>query len=146
MFQEWPLVVYVAYTVRAPGAGHGSLGSVKEEASMRKFVMIVVALATLGFVACVASAGKVSIGGKHSADEIRGTCAKEGGAVFEVGGRYGCAKDCGPGKSCTVDCHDGQCTGECPRCGRKDESLPVVGGADALERTLKNSVKTPSKR
>ena len=85
---------------------------------MRKLAVIIIALATLGFLAGSASAGYVSISGTHSSMEIRSTCAKEGGTYSEDPGGYGCSKDCGS-STCTVACkNDGQCVGECPKCGQ----------------------------
>jgi len=113
---------------------------------MRKFVVIIIALATLGFLAGVASAGKVSISGTHSREEIKATCDSVGGEYLEGRDIYGCWNGCGDVKAgCSVNCKDGKCEGQCPKCGRREGRLPVLGGADAVDRTLKNSVKGPSK-
>ena len=120
---------------------------VGKEASMRKFAVIIIALATLGFLADVASAGKIKIQGTHPADEIERTCSNVGGTFFppDASGGYSCTHQCG-GTTCLVDCNkDNQCTGDCPKCGRRERNLPVLGGAGAVERTLKNSVERPSK-
>src|SRR6266702_7094036 len=63
---------------------------------------------------------------------------------MESGGVYGCQKDCG-GEVCSVTCVGGKCTGNCPRCGRRERRLPTVGGADAADRILKDSIGRPSK-
>jgi hypothetical protein len=112
---------------------------------MRKCWLVIGALVALVFLADLASAGHVSISGTHSANEIRSTCSSVGGQFIEGGGVYGCQKDCG-GDVCSVTCVGGKCTGNCPRCGRRERRLPTVGGADAADRILKDSVERPSKR
>jgi hypothetical protein len=112
---------------------------------MRKFWVFTIALATLGFLAGAASAGHVSISGTHSSDEIRATCNREGGSFGEGGGVYTCHKKCG-GEVCKVTCVGGNCTGECPKCGRRERRLPELGGTDAADRILRDSVERPSKR
>jgi hypothetical protein len=52
---------------------------------MRKFLTIIVALVTLGFLAGVAYAGTVSIKGTHSANEIKSTCEGVGGTFTQNG-------------------------------------------------------------
>jgi hypothetical protein len=111
---------------------------------MRKCWLVIVALVTLAFLANVASAGTVSIGGTHSANEIRDTCGRVGGVFVEGGGKYSCTNDCGG--VCTVECKGGKCTGTCPKCGARERRLPVLGGADAVDHTLNNSVRRPSKQ
>lgn len=119
---------------------------IAKNASMPKFVAIIIALATLGFLADVAFAGKVSIKGTHDREEIRKTCANVGGSYSETGDSYSCIKECAQGDLCSVDCKDGKCTGNCPKCGSQEYKLPELGGKDAVENTLKNSVAEPSKR
>jgi hypothetical protein len=46
---------------------------------MRKFLVIIIALATLSFLAGVASAGTVQISGTHSTSEIKSTCERQVG-------------------------------------------------------------------
>jgi hypothetical protein len=108
---------------------------------MRKYGVLMVALVTFGFLVSVVSAGQVSISGTHSEGEIKATCNREGG-VFESsgGGAYGCAKGCGEGEVCRVECVGGKCTGSCPKCGQQERRLPVLRGDAAAERILKNSV------
>jgi len=109
---------------------------------MRKSWVLIIALATFGLVAGLASAGHVSIKGTHSANEIRGTCNSAGGTFSEGGGIYGCQKACG-GEVCSVTCVGGKCTGSCPNCGRRERRLPTLGGTDAADRILKDSVEQP---
>jgi hypothetical protein len=111
---------------------------------MRKSWVFIIALVTFGFVAGASWAAQVSIKGTHSANEIRSTCDRVDGVFSESGGTYGCSKVCG-GEVCSVSCKDGKCTGNCPSCGRR-ERLPELGGADAVDQTLKNSVQRPSRR
>jgi hypothetical protein len=112
---------------------------------MRKFWVFIFALAALGFLTGVASAGHVSISGTHSSNEIRDTCNRAGGEFSEGGGVYGCQKQCG-GEVCSVTCVGGKCTGNCPNCGHRERRLPTLGGDDAADRILKDSVGRPSKR
>jgi hypothetical protein len=112
---------------------------------MRKCWFFIVALVALAFLAHVASAGTVSIRGTHSANEIRGTCDRVGGVFVEGGGKYSCTNACG-GEVCTVECKGGKCTGTCPKCGARERRLPVLSGADAVDHTLNNSVRRPSKQ
>jgi len=134
---------------RSKGAGIGvsSASVAHREVQMRKWLLVIVALATPMFLADAASAGHVSIGGTHSANEIRGTCSSVGGQFIEGGGIYGCQKDCGA-DVCSVTCVGGKCTGNCPKCGRREREcqLPTLGGDDAADRILKDSVERPSKR
>ena len=62
---------------------------------MRKFVVMIIALATLSFLAGVASAGTVQIGGTHSESEIKKTCEDSGGTATQNGNIYGCLNTCG---------------------------------------------------
>ena len=57
---------------------------------MRKFVVMIIALATLSFLAGVASAGTVQIGGTHPQSEIKSTCENSGGTPTQNGNIYGC--------------------------------------------------------
>ena len=59
-------------------------------------------LVASGSLAGPALAGKVKIGGTHSAHEIRATCASAGGEFHENGNEYGCDKTCG-GSICEVN-------------------------------------------
>jgi hypothetical protein len=111
---------------------------------MRKFWLFIVALVTVGFLSGAAWAGKVSIKGTHTANEIRATCDRVDGAFTEGGGTYGCSTICAGGTVCSVTCTGGKCTGECPSCGRRERRLPELGGADAVDHTLNNSVQRPS--
>ncbi|HZL30546.1 MAG TPA: hypothetical protein VFC54_05725 [Pseudolabrys sp.] len=56
-----------------------------------------------------ASAGTLSMH-KHSADELKGACAKVGGRFSQGKERYGCGTDChgGPGTDCIVSCDAGE--------------------------------------
>ena len=56
---------------------------------MRKFLVIVIALATLSRLTSVASAGTVQIGGAHSVGEIKSTCEGAGGTFTQNGTLYG---------------------------------------------------------
>jgi hypothetical protein len=75
-------------------------------------------IATTGFAFALASvlfaqtadARRVSIGGTHSASEIKATCAKAGGEYIEQGSTYGCETD----KGTSVYCNDGKCHGYVP--------------------------------
>jgi hypothetical protein len=58
-----------------------------------------------------AEAKRVSIGGTHSAAEIKATCANVGGEYIEQGSTYGCEK---PDKGTSVYCNDGKCHGYVP--------------------------------
>jgi hypothetical protein len=66
-----------------------------QEATMRKFLIMIIALATLSFLAGVASAGTIQIGGTHSPEEIKATCDKAGGTYTSYGTLYGCFTSCG---------------------------------------------------
>jgi hypothetical protein len=112
---------------------------------MRKSIIIVIGLAIFGFLAGEASAGRVRISGTHSADEIKGTCDSVGGIFNSSGDHYNCTNPCGD-SVCTVACVNGTCTGSCPSCGRRDpQVLPVLGGADAVQRSLKDTAGKSSK-
>jgi hypothetical protein len=95
---------------------------------MRKLVVIIIALATLGFLAGPASAGKIKLSGTHSADEIRTACANVDGSFVEGKGNYSCINNCG-GEICEVNCSakNQECTGTCPKCGRRELSLRARG-------------------
>ena len=93
---------------------------------MRKFVVMIIALATLSFLAGVASAGTVQIGGTHSVGEIKSTCEGAGGTFTQNGTLYGCLNSCG-NDLCSVSCIGGKCLGTCPKCG-EIRVLPVFNG------------------
>jgi hypothetical protein len=113
---------------------------------MQKFWLFITTLVTLLFLAGASWAGQVSISGTHSRDEIKAACASVGGEFVEGQSGYFCSAECGTDDTCTVSCNKGgKCTGECPNCGRPTPP-PVLGGTAPVERTLKNSVKRPSKR
>ena len=97
----------------------------RNEASMRKLLIMTVALATLSFLAGVASAGTIQIGGTHSRDEIKTTCESNGGVYKHDRSLYGCLKRCG-NDMCSVSCIGGSCLGTCPKCG--EPRVPVWGG------------------
>jgi hypothetical protein len=114
---------------------------------MQKFWLFITTLVALLFLAGASWAGQVSISGTHSKDEIKATCASVGG-LFSDGpqGSYSCVNTCAGDDTCDVSCNkDGKCIGDCPNCGRRAPP-PVLGGTAPVERTLKNSVKRPSKR
>jgi hypothetical protein len=116
---------------------------------MRKSIILIIALGICGVLSGEGWAGKIEIGGNHSAGEIQGTCGGVGGAFYQIDSGYGCVHECGAGgaQACVVACdNDGKCTGQCPACGRRDPpTLPVLGGGDAVTHALKNSV-SPAKR
>jgi hypothetical protein len=115
---------------------------------MRKFLVIIVTLTTLGFLAGEASAARVNLG-RHSKAQIQATCNRVGGIFSEGdGGAYWCVKECdGTRFVCDVTCNAREeCEGGCPKCGRRELTLPVLGGADAADRTLTNSPGRPKKR
>jgi hypothetical protein len=70
---------------------------------MRKSWVFVIALVTIGLLAGTSWAGRVSISGTHSANEIRKTCDRVDGVFTETGGSYSCSRDCG-GELCSVEC------------------------------------------
>lgn len=107
------------------------------EALMRKFLVMIIALATLSFLTGVASAGTVQIGGTHSESEIKSTCEKNGGTPTQNGNIYGCLNTCG-NDFCSVACIGGKCLGTCPKCGER--RLPVYGGKDAVNGVVTNTV------
>jgi hypothetical protein len=113
---------------------------------MRKFAVFIVTILALVLAADVVPAGKINISGTHSRDEVKATCDKVGGGFGESANFYSCSKECG-NTLCSVDCNksDNKCTGSCPNCGRRERRLPTLGGADAVDRTLNNSVERPSK-
>ena len=83
---------------------------------MRKFLIMITALATLSFLAGVASAGTIQIGGTHSPDEIKTTCEKNGGIYNKDGDLYGCWNSCKSGEGsdfCSVACIGGKRLGTC---------------------------------
>src|SRR5262245_34564375 len=120
------------------------------EASMRKSIILIIALIIYGVLPGEGWAAKVKISGTHSQSEIQATCGAVGGDFFS-NGSYGCTTTCTGGSvpQCSVECVNGKCTGSCPRCGRvaspSRTPLPRLGGADAVRRVLKNSAK-PAKR
>jgi hypothetical protein len=105
---------------------------------MRKFLVIIIALATLSFLAGVASAGTVQIGGTHSVGEIKSACAATGGSFTENGTLYGCLNVCG-NDFCSVSCIGGKCLGTCPKCG--DLVLPVFHGRGGVRGIMTNTVR-----
>jgi len=116
------------------------------ETQMRKSIILVIAIAMCSILSGKTWAGKVSLG-KHNADEIETICNSVGGAFWSKSGTYGCANECAGGTSaCVVSCtKNGNCTGECPSCGRREQSpLPVLGGGRMVSHALRNSV--PIKR
>ena len=119
------------------------------EVSMRKSIVLIIALIICGVFVGAAWAGKVAIGGTHSSGEIAGTCGSVGGQFWQIDSGYGCVHECGAGgaQACVVSCgNDGKCTGECPSCGRRDPPrLPLLSGGNEVTRALSNSV-TPAKR
>jgi hypothetical protein len=76
-------------------------------------------IATMGFAFAVATvllthpaaAKRVSIGGTHSASEIKATCASVGGDYIEAGSTNGCEN---PDKGTSVYCNGGKCHGYVP--------------------------------
>jgi len=119
---------------------------------MRKSIILVVALIIYGIYGVLSGAawaGKIAMGGTHSAGEIQGTCGSVGGSFYQNESGYGCAHECGAGgaQACVVTCgNDGKCNGECPSCGRRDPPrLPLLRGGNEVTRALNNSV-TPAKR
>lgn len=114
---------------------------------MRKSIIVIVALFIYGIYGVLvgeAWAAKVSIGGTHSRSEIEATCDAVGGDFFALpNGQYGCSHICAGTASCVISCTNGNCTGECPRCGQRvspRSPLPRLAGGDAVTRVLKNSV------
>jgi hypothetical protein len=112
---------------------------------MRKLWLFIVTLVAIGLLAGTSWAGHVSISGTHSANEIRSTCNRTGGSFTEGGGVYGCTKNCG-NDVCSVTCVGGKCTGNCPKCGQRERRLPTLGGTDAADRILRDSVQRRSNR
>ncbi len=95
---------------------------------MRKFVVMIIALAALSSLAGVASAGTIQIGGTHSPEEIKATCDKAGGTYTSYGTLYGCFTGCGGGiADCQVSCIGGKCLGTCPSCGERRMSVNRSG-------------------
>lgn len=75
---------------------------------------VVLAVVVLVGAAIPAAARDQSMG-KHSADELKATCAKIGGSFSQGQERYGCGTDChgAPGTDCIVSCGaDGKCTAQ----------------------------------
>ncbi|WP_156380840.1 hypothetical protein [Pseudolabrys sp. Root1462] len=75
---------------------------------------VALTIAGLVAVAAPASARDLSMG-KHSADELKATCARIGGSFSQGKERYGCGTDChgAPGTDCIVSCGaDGKCTAQ----------------------------------
>jgi hypothetical protein len=108
---------------------------------VRKFLVIIIGLATLSFLAGVASAGTVQISGTHSSGEIKSTCEATGGGYTEMGSLYGCVKACGD-DFCSVSCIGGKCLGTCPNCG--ELRLPVFNGRAGVGRIMTNKVERSS--
>src|SRR5215217_4726616 len=104
---------------------------------MRRFLTMIIALATLSFLAGVASAGTVQISGTHSESDIKSTCAAAGGSYTTNGNAYGCLNTCG-NDLCSVSCIGGKCLGTCPKCGER--RVPVYGGRDAVGSIVTNKV------
>ncbi|MBI5265514.1 MAG: hypothetical protein HY852_27280 [Bradyrhizobium sp.] len=110
---------------------------------MRKFLVVIIALATLSFLAGVASAGTIQIPGTHSTSEIKSACDKAGGFYSEYGDLYTCGKNCG-NDFCRVSCIGGKCLGTCPKCGERRFS--VYGGRGAVGSIVTNMVQRPQAR
>jgi hypothetical protein len=113
---------------------------------MQKCWLFITTLVTLLLLAGASWAGQVSISGTHSSAEIKAACDSVGGDFLEGQSGYSCGVECGNDDTCFVSCNKGgKCTGTCPNCGRQAPP-PVLSGTAPVERTLKNSVKRPSKR
>jgi hypothetical protein len=119
-------------------------------ATMSRATVVVLALTGLSFLNCAVSASPISpLGGAHSKDEIRSTCAANGGTFGsndETGG-YGCYKEGGG----TVTCKkNGKCEGwtdDAPAPGHRKTGT-LGGGLRAPEGgvTLKPVSSPPPKR
>ena len=81
--------------------------------SMRKSIILIIALITLGFLADQASAGRVAIAGTHPEGEIKAACDSAGGSFSSAGGHYGCINVCGD-SLCSVACVNGKCMVHAP--------------------------------
>src|SRR5215469_2134096 len=130
-------------SVSASGAtlGRAAGSSPNRRLSMRKSIILIIALTIYGFLLGEGWAAKISIGGTHSRSEIQATCGAVGGSFFS-NSHYGCTNECGA-DTCAVECVNGKCTGSCPRCGQRASPRsppPRLSGADAVTRVLKNSV------
>jgi hypothetical protein len=108
---------------------------------MRKFLVMIAALATLSFLAGVASAGTIQVGGTHSPGEIKSTCDKTGGTYTTNGNFYSCLNVCKSGQGtdfCSVTCTGGKCLGTCPKCGER--RVPVWSGTNIVDGVVTNTV------
>lgn len=104
---------------------------------MKKFLVVLAALAALGIVSTPALAKTFPI--KHvTFSNLAKACAKAGGTTYSgSGGSYGCAAGCkgsGNNNTCSVECTGGgQCTGTTPgRTAPGDSVLHVLGNAVGL--------------
>jgi hypothetical protein len=110
---------------------------------MYKWLTLIVALLALGLFTAVSEAGTIRLQGKFTRAQIAKACASVeggGGAPFGTNtnsGSFGCLVTTGPNEGNQVNCTaNGNCTGTCPRCGRRDVRSPrtvsgVLGSATA---------------
>ena len=84
---------------------------------MRKALMCLIAFCAFAFAAAPALAGTVQLTGKHSREEIKSTCAANGGLFDGEPNQnydYACF-----GPKGTVACkNSGVCAGSCEQCGK----------------------------
>src|SRR5262249_39655177 len=121
------------------------------EVSMRKSIILVVALIICGVLVGEAWALRIQLG-HHSVREIRQTCAAVRGDFNTFSnGAYACTKLWWGGIGGVAASSNGCCTGDCPACGGPDQ--PVVrggrGGPNAVTRVLNNfrtAKRYPAKR
>lgn len=99
--------------------------------TMRILIRIAMAAVMVAAFAGRADARQISINGTHGREEIKSTCAKNGGNYYSNLDGYGCVtKNCdGQGNICAVNCQNGgKCTGSVP----KIEGLPTPGNIDGI--------------
>lgn len=96
---------------------------------MRILIRIFLAVAIV-VAAGSSSAFATAIGGTHGREEIKSTCAKNGGRYYSNLDGYGCMKEnCdGKGGLCGVVCkNDGKCEGSTPAIKRAPSSRGLNG-------------------
>ena len=114
------------------------------EVSMRKSIILIIALFIYGVLVGEGWALRIQLG-HHSANDIRRSCGAVGGDFFTFpSGTYGCSNICAGGTaSCVVSCtSNGNCTGECPACGGDQ---PILRGSNEVASVLRNLAR-PTKR
>jgi len=93
--------------------------------------LVLIAMATLGFLTEAALAGTVILSGTHSRSSIKASCGAAGGDYSGEAGHYGCTT-----KNGSVQCNNqGKCYGDCGNCG-----ATASGGSGTVSGILRTPV------